>query len=1159
MIKIQSDPKVYAVAHGGVLRWVSTEAAAVALYGSAWNTKIDDISDAFFTNYTVGAQISSASDFNIANEQTVSPTINADKGLAGGGALNITLASDNPAGATVTRNAQGINLLKLNVTGAGTITGLTFTRLGAGTANDWANVYLYNGDTRLTSGRSVNSTTNQAAFSNLNIVVSGPMEITLVGDLYALSNIGDANSFSLAAATDVVASATVGGTFPATGNQFSISGSSGGSLTVAPTSAPSAPSMGQTGAELAEFKLTAGPTEDISIRRIVLTNAGSGQLSNLANLSIQANGTVVASSPIVSGSTATFVFAVPYILGKGNSRNFDVVGDISTGNRATIDTFQLYVDQTYDVYATGNTYGAGVGVTDNFTSAAPAAPVLGVLTGSYVIGIQGGQITLAFNGPTTGNIPVGANDAVLAKFAITSVNNIEVDNLRMQINSTALVVHSPLVLATDDIMAITDCKVKNSDTGATITNSYDLTSWIDNGGHTSFTKTFTDRFDVNAGQTLNLALTCDISSNPPATLATKSLTGVLNAVQNSDIRNLDSNLLLNVAGNVVPSSALTGNAQTISASGLTVAIASSPTTATVTRGTTVNALGINFTAGSASDVKVSQLKLQGYINLSAVPANFGTTSIANGGASHPVQDVIQSVTIWDGTTQVGVAVSPDINGGMNFTNLAWNIPAGSTKTLTVEATLSNNLPYGTVPNTNMFFIDMLGAGAAGGATANLTAQDNNSNTVTATSTPWVTGVNLQNVTTPGYPTVVATIGTTTIITGVRSGTMQIQIDGDTPVSALVSANTSDNAMTRVSFTTNNEAFNITRLTIANISPTPSSRSIDSVRVFDGNGTLFCSGALDSSNHLRCANDAGLFTVNGNSTITIKANIAQVGSGSSATSGDAPKLAIFADTAGTTYTDDIKAVGVSSGTALLNADITHALTFSSTLIGGDCGVGTANCIGGNTQVIRKVVPTIATVASSTNLFTGQNTIYQFSVTAGANANVAIHQFSLNSSVSGTAVHAIDTLALYENGSLVDTSKYTITNTGAGSNLKVAGQWIGAVDNGIVVTFAGEDKIGLNSTKTFAIKAQATLGAGTGSISTYMVSDTDPTAGTRTGTIHDVIANVGPITHNLIWSDNSAAVHTTGTVAYTDAGNNSSADWTNGYLVQTLPSIPQSLSI
>lgn len=57
MVKIQSDPKVYMVAHGGVLRWVSTEEIAVALYGSNWNTKIDDVPDGFFTNYEIGDEI----------------------------------------------------------------------------------------------------------------------------------------------------------------------------------------------------------------------------------------------------------------------------------------------------------------------------------------------------------------------------------------------------------------------------------------------------------------------------------------------------------------------------------------------------------------------------------------------------------------------------------------------------------------------------------------------------------------------------------------------------------------------------------------------------------------------------------------------------------------------------------------------------------------------------------------------------------------------------------------------------------------------------------------------------------------------------------------------------------------------------------------------
>jgi len=60
MVKIQTDPKVYAIARGGLLRWVQTEAVARALYGDDWNRKIDDVSDAFFVNYMIGDPITDA-------------------------------------------------------------------------------------------------------------------------------------------------------------------------------------------------------------------------------------------------------------------------------------------------------------------------------------------------------------------------------------------------------------------------------------------------------------------------------------------------------------------------------------------------------------------------------------------------------------------------------------------------------------------------------------------------------------------------------------------------------------------------------------------------------------------------------------------------------------------------------------------------------------------------------------------------------------------------------------------------------------------------------------------------------------------------------------------------------------------------------------------
>lgn len=57
LVKITTDPKVYAVAHGGMLRWVTSPELAVTLFGAGWQKQLEDIPDAFFTNYAIGEPI----------------------------------------------------------------------------------------------------------------------------------------------------------------------------------------------------------------------------------------------------------------------------------------------------------------------------------------------------------------------------------------------------------------------------------------------------------------------------------------------------------------------------------------------------------------------------------------------------------------------------------------------------------------------------------------------------------------------------------------------------------------------------------------------------------------------------------------------------------------------------------------------------------------------------------------------------------------------------------------------------------------------------------------------------------------------------------------------------------------------------------------------
>lgn len=81
LVKITTDPKVYAIGANGTLRWVMTEGVAQDLYGANWSSMVDDIPDAFFINYRVGAPIASATDYSRAQETANASSIAADRGL----------------------------------------------------------------------------------------------------------------------------------------------------------------------------------------------------------------------------------------------------------------------------------------------------------------------------------------------------------------------------------------------------------------------------------------------------------------------------------------------------------------------------------------------------------------------------------------------------------------------------------------------------------------------------------------------------------------------------------------------------------------------------------------------------------------------------------------------------------------------------------------------------------------------------------------------------------------------------------------------------------------------------------------------------------------------------------------------------------------------
>jgi len=81
LVKIQTDPRVYAVSRNGILHWITSEQLARTYYGENWNLLVDDVPDTFFVNYNVGNPINDDSDYNPEEEEDTSPTIGDDLGF----------------------------------------------------------------------------------------------------------------------------------------------------------------------------------------------------------------------------------------------------------------------------------------------------------------------------------------------------------------------------------------------------------------------------------------------------------------------------------------------------------------------------------------------------------------------------------------------------------------------------------------------------------------------------------------------------------------------------------------------------------------------------------------------------------------------------------------------------------------------------------------------------------------------------------------------------------------------------------------------------------------------------------------------------------------------------------------------------------------------
>jgi hypothetical protein len=980
LFRLVNDQKVWAFESTGedtgVMHWVNVSGSDAVAQDANFFKKVFVINQAEYNWY----QKSSAA-YTALNQVPVYTRAAVSGSPVVTGPVSVMLAYDNPGAQTLTTKANGVTYMKLALSGSGTVNTLRVVRQGPGSTSDFSNVYIYDGARRLTTGRSLSSSDGSATF-NLNYQVNGSAVLSVVADMVSTgATAGNVNYFSVGATDVVLAGAvTAGGSFPLHSSNFTVSGQVGGTITVDKSGSLTNPNVGQAGAEVAEFKLTAN-TEGAKISRIQLINGGSIAVASLTNFKMTVNGQTVATAS-GQNSQGYVVFDMssnPYVIAKGDNRIFQVRADVAGKKAETID---LYIEATADVLALGDQFGFGMSVVDG-----TAYTVGSSTTGPTTLTLQGGVLTLSFVGPTATNVTTSQTKVHLLDYNMSAASNLD-------IRKTAIVLCADETgngysAADDPAVAslaagftdLNNVAIINRDTGTTLVGPVDGTAFLTKSsaltggaatdcgtGAAGYSKLFTDSFSMTAGQTLHLAIVADVkqgNTGVGASFATGSQFKALafgygNLVSTGDLTVLkysDSNTGP-ASTDVIPSGNIGGNNMTVQGSSLALALAANPTGGrNFVKGTNnVNVTGLSFTANQGNPVTVTSLTLQGY----AGADNTAAVTTGNPGA------LISAIRIIDGDTGAVISSTPSANnlsvtsgtssGKVTFSNLNWLIPGGATKTLVAQVDLSTNTP----PTADTMSFDL-------NETTDVTAIDSSSNTVNAANAD----VNISSTTSTTYIAVTA------------AGTLAVTAAADTPTSAPLYWNQQSAPFTKLHFTSNNEAFSIERLNLVGTAASVAN-NVDNVTVKYLNKAgqeMITTGTFNSAGSVSLGFDGvnrPYVPKDGSMDVLVTGNIK-----SAASLFRASGTAFSINMSTTGIADEFRAIGEGSGTELTGAS-----------------AGLTSGVTGNSMTVYRSYPQFTMLtAPATTIAVGQD-VFKFRIDAMGSAADGATVF-FNGSVITTA--------------------------------------------------------------------------------------------------------------------------------------------------------------
>ncbi|MDO8469871.1 MAG: peptidoglycan-binding protein, partial [bacterium] len=333
-----------------------------------------------------------------------------------GNGLKVALAADNPTYGALVQGQAIAELMKLTFSNPSsapiTVTNLAFKRIGVSSDSTLANVYLFNGATRITDSAGVSNTLfNYNAPSGLfTVPAGGSVTISVRSDIAASTNGQQVGVQLLSVSASGLLDSSV--VLPITGSALLISSATLATVDFATASTPAVNTNLTPANDVVVWQnVTTIGTRAVNLTSFQLRNLGSIALTDVRNLRLYVDGVQVGSAVpnLVAGETSVAwdLTATPKRLESGG-RTIKVVGDVVGGSSLTM---QFSLRRAADARFIDTELNQPVLATAN------GASFTARTTGLQTIGSASVSVVKANTSPSA-NITLGASNQKFATFEL---------------------------------------------------------------------------------------------------------------------------------------------------------------------------------------------------------------------------------------------------------------------------------------------------------------------------------------------------------------------------------------------------------------------------------------------------------------------------------------------------------------------------------------------------------------------------------------------------------------------------------------------------------------------------------------------------------------------------------------------------------------------